>query len=233
MSLEDTLMGKLCRLRFDEGPHRYFLSTDNVEQELPSVTRMLAGLGLVDTSHFTDEHKHNGSARHLATELDDLGQLDEQSLDPMLEPAVRAWRQFIVDAKFQNHHIEVRGFSEEYKYACTIDRVGTWGGKLAIVDIKGASQMRSYPLQLYLYKQAWEELTGQQIERVACVHLLKDGRSKASVYDDDTLAEELAKYIPALYQWRAGGRLLDDYVAMGAEVLGKWATRKDNRIGMP
>ena len=228
--VDQDLNEKLLRLRFEEGPHEYFLSMGASERKLVSATQMLSGMGLVDTSMFKQEHLDNGTARHFATELDDLGKLDESSLDSITGPAVEAWRQFIADSKFVNRHIEVRGFSETHGYAFTIDRVGTWGGKSAIVDIKGSSKLRSYPLQLWLYKMGWEELTGERIERLASVHLQTDGRSKVYVYEQDDLAREFAAALPAIYAWKSGNRLLDDEVAESLIAMSNWATHNGNRM---
>lgn len=229
--MPDSLTEQLLRLRFEDGPHKYYLSQGPSEVELTSVTQMLSGLGLVDTSMFREEHLHNGTARHFATELDDLGKLDESSLDEITGPAVSAWRQFIADSKFVNKHIEVRGFSESKQYAFTIDRVGVWGGKTAIVDIKGSSKLRTYPLQLWLYKLGWEELTGQEIERLASVHLQPDGRSKTYIYEKDELAAAFAEVLPMIFQWKTGRRLFDDEVAEAIQSMSKWCLHNGNRIG--
>ena len=229
--MDQVLTEKLLRLRFDEEPHEYFLSTGASEKKLVSVTQMLAGMGLVDTSMFRQVHLDNGTARHFATELDDLGKLDESSLDSITGPAVDAWRQCMSDSKFVNRYIEVRGFSESNSYAFTIDRVGTWGGKPAIVDIKGSSKLRSYPLQLWLYKMGWEELTGEKIDRLASVHLQPDGRSKVYVYEQDEIARDFAAVLPIIYDWKAGNRLLDSEVAESLIAMSNWATHSGNRMG--
>ena len=225
--ISDTILfEKLARLRFDPGPHKYYLrQADNSETELASVTTMISRLGLTDTSVFTDADRHNGTARHLATELDDLGTLDEENIDDELRPALQAWRQFRKDARFTPSHVEIRGFSASRNYAFTIDRVGVFGDKTAIIDIKGSSKLPTYALQLWLYALGWEELTGVLVDRIASVHLRKDGTSKVYIYEEETLAREVAEKLPAMYYWLVGERLFDSEIREGISSLAAWSKK--------
>jgi len=184
-------------LDFDENRHVYTLHG----RVLPSVTTILAAEGLAgDVSHFTDEHRTMGTMRHLVTELHDQGDLDEDSLDPALVPALDAWRRFVADTGFEPHYIEEKVYSD-LGYAGRIDRVGTIGRDLTIIDVKGASDVPSYGPQVHLYAHAWRERTGEQPTKLLCVHLQKDGTYRVKTHNDRT-ALSVGLSAVTLHAWK-------------------------------
>ena len=210
----------LSRITFTEDDHCYTLDKGTInEQVLSSATTMLSGLSLSDTSFFHQRHMQAGTDRHLATELWDQGILDESSLDENTGPALDAWKKFLDHSGFAIEEIEVRCFSESLLYAGTIDRVGVLDGKRTILDIKGSAYLPTYPLQLWLYKIAWEEVTGDRIENLVSVHLLRSGKYKIHAYHDYILGEAAARAIPVLYAWKSGNIIWSKEVREAMEAL--------------
>ena len=120
---------------FDETRHLYTLDG----RPLLSVTQILERSGIVDYSFLPPATRNmalaRGSAVHLATALDDEGDLDEAALDPILLPYLEGWRKFRRDTGFSPDQIEHRGFHPQHKYAGTKDRRGTFPGKSSRFDL--------------------------------------------------------------------------------------------------
>jgi hypothetical protein len=134
---------------FDPEEHRYFLG----RRELPNVTRILQAefpwKGPVDQFYLD-----RGTAVHLACELDDLGDLDESTLDQALWPYLHAWRAFRKHTGFlpDPDGVERRLYHPDLKYAGTIDRVGLLpSGRRMVLDIKTGGKYPWYGPQLAAY----------------------------------------------------------------------------------
>lgn len=124
-----------------------------------------------------------GKAVHRACELDDLGELDEGSLDPALVPYLAAWRKFSAEHNVLWEVIEQPLFHKTLRYAGTPDRQGLVKGLSTTVDIKSTAQL--YPAvgpQLAAYQQASGHPT---VQRMA-VQLKGDGTYVAKTYSDPT-----------------------------------------------
>jgi hypothetical protein len=90
-------------LVFDERTHQHFL--DGVE--LPSITRVLrmAGIDVFPRAEFVSSEAmaraaERGRAVHEATALDDMGDLDPETVDPLVAGYLEGWRRFRADTKF-------------------------------------------------------------------------------------------------------------------------------------
>lgn len=93
-------------------------------RRLESVTGILKAEGFIDDRWFTEEARERGSFVHLARHLDDMGELDEESLDPVIVPYLEAWRRFRRESGFVVERSEVPGMSSSYLYAGTPDVIG-------------------------------------------------------------------------------------------------------------
>jgi hypothetical protein len=91
---------------------------------LPSVTQILKAEGFIDTTFFDDWSRDRGSMVHLATAYDDAGELDEDSLDPVIVPYLEAWRRFRLESGFVTEASEVSMMSSVHRFAGTIDTIG-------------------------------------------------------------------------------------------------------------
>lgn len=171
-------------LAFEPVAHRYTWQGVPVPG-VTTVLQPLTDLGMVDRDLLRRAGEF-GTAVHMACELDDLGQLDEEGLDPALMPYVLAWRKFSRDYEVSWTGIELRVFHPKLRYAGTLDRKGTVRGRRAIVDIKSSTSL--YPSvgpQLAAYARADDERTAGSTLRMA-VQLKGDGTYTAKEYTDPT-----------------------------------------------
>lgn len=137
-------------LVFRDSDHTYWLDG----RELPGITRVLRDVGIGDLDQTDPRIAYaagRGKAVHEATALDDRGELDDASVDPVVRPYLDAWRRFRVESGFRPivSLIEVPLARAELGYAGTPDRCG-WLGQLPVVlEIKATSQLhRRVGLQL-------------------------------------------------------------------------------------
>ena len=171
-------------LEFDEDTHTYRSGTRLV----PSVTHILADLGFIDTSFFTEESADRGRKVHKLCELYDNETLDEESIDPRLKGYLDAWIAFCEAEGFAWTMIEKKVFNERSWYAGTLDRKGVnRRGKTILLDIKtgGPAPWHAYQLGGYL--------TCEPADEIQTVHLSKDGTFSLQYHDETE----------AIYDWRA------------------------------
>lgn len=143
------------QLSFDADSHTYWHGMARV----PSVSEIMRPL----TEHYLRAIPENvltwkrdlGIAVHRACELYDLGNLDEEVLDPRILPYLEGYKKFAVDYPSTWTGIEARVFHATEWYAGTLDRIGLIRGIPVIVDIKTSHQVASYAgIQLWAYASA-------------------------------------------------------------------------------
>lgn len=129
-------------LRFDPVEHRYFVG----DVEYPSVSSIIAPL--VDYSMVPEARlefaRDRGTAVHLACHLDDIGELDEDSVDQEhVLPRLTAWRKFKADFKPKIVFSEMAMFRHDdvYRFAGTPDRAMEIGRLKVVGDIKNVAEM--------------------------------------------------------------------------------------------
>lgn len=123
---------------------------------IPSVTQILEAAGLSDVSRIPkdilERASNFGKAVHKAIELHCKGNLDMDSVDPILMLYLEAWKAFAEDFGYQFKRAEHRGAHPTYRYGFTIDQEGEiTKGKyqgLAIGDIKTGQAYPSHKYQL-------------------------------------------------------------------------------------
>lgn len=200
--------GALCpELIFEEEPHRYLLRGE----ELPGTTRILGDLGMVDTSWFTEEHRHFGSMRHLVTELDDVGDLHEPSVDPRLLPTLHGWRAWRKRTGFVPTHVEAWVYSD-FGYATIIDRVGFFEDRpdeTVVINLKGPAKIASYGPQLSAEQRAFEERTGVEVAKRLSVHISRAGEVSEHQHTDHN---DLPTFLAALSVWRWKARHIKETI---------------------
>ncbi|HOD97842.1 MAG TPA: hypothetical protein PLT63_03610 [Syntrophales bacterium] len=127
-------------VEFESDGHRY-------GNGLESVTQILKAEQLIDTRFYDDWSRDRGSMIHLATHYDDMGELDEETLDPVIRPYLEAWRKFRKESGFVPEVIEVPMMSINYRYAGTPDRIGQLPGKIkrAAVELHDDGGYRLIP----------------------------------------------------------------------------------------
>lgn len=126
------------RLTFE--PEHHIYRWDG--QVVPSVTQILQDAGIVDYSFIPRDTREmaleRGRLVHLATAMYDEGDLDSETLDPVLVPYVQAWEKFRDETGFKPIEIEKRGYNDKQRFAGTIDRIGRFRGREGryVLDIK-------------------------------------------------------------------------------------------------
>lgn len=163
-------------LVFLEEGHRYLL--DGVE--IPSVTKIIEPL--YDFSGISaarlEYASERGTAVHKATELYDMGDLDEDTLDPVIVPYLDAWKKFKSENNVEILHVERRLYSKNHRYAGQIDRTAMVNGSGWLLDIKAtASLSTAIGVQLAGYSGL---LDGT--ERRGAVQLKPDGTYRLQEY---------------------------------------------------
>ena len=158
-------------LTFNKELHKYEFNGVPV----PSVTQVLASVGLIDLSmvpaNILNEACEFGSLVHKATELYDHGRLKLDGLDPEINHCVTAWLQFVKDFDVQILEIELRVYSNRFKYAGTLDRIAVIKDRLYIIDLKTGAKQKAYMAQTAAYALAYREMTGTRAIKRASVYL--------------------------------------------------------------
>ena len=132
---------------FDEATHTYALDGTI----LPSVSQLLSGCGIINTSFFKPEHAEAGTRRHLITEYYDKGTLDWGTVGEADLPYLEAWIKAREELGFNIVEIEQRMYHPQYGYAGTIDRITEINDAPWIIDIKTGQKQRWHELQVVLY----------------------------------------------------------------------------------
>jgi len=171
------------KISFVEETHTYLLN----DKPVPSVTQILQKGGLVDLSGIPPEilerARRFGVATHKATELWDMAELDEDTLDPLLHGHLTQWKKFCIEHNTAWYSIEKILASEQLEFAGTCDRIGLVDDRLSILDIKTSSYSRktmiTTGIQLAGYNLAYDgNIT------LLCAVWLKDDGYKMVIYND-------------------------------------------------
>lgn len=189
-------------LQFDPAAHRYSVGG----RHIPSVTQVLEPY--MDFSRVPPDVLQRaadfGTAVHTATELDDLGDLDEESLDPALAPYLEGWRRFRSVTGFVPVAVEERLYCKIHGFAVagTLDRVGDLKGARTLVDIKSSAGVYpSVALQTAAYAEAYRASTGLRIKHRFAVRLDDSGGFEVVEFKDRS---DLSVFLSMLtvHNWR-------------------------------
>lgn len=128
-------------LVFDPVAHRYTVGG----RDLPGVTRILQDAGLADFSKpwFTEDARLRGQLVHAAIALDNEGDLDDETLDPVLAGYVHGWRRYLAEQGATVEHFETAVCDRTVGYAGTLDAIVLEAGQTGptrrtVLDIKPA-----------------------------------------------------------------------------------------------
>jgi hypothetical protein len=187
-------------LVFEEATHRHILNG----VELPSITRVMRMVGMdsFPRGEFISAEAmalaaERGKAVHAATALDDMGDLDPDTIDPVVVGYLEGWRRFRADTKFEPDHrfIETPLASGLMGYAGIPDRPGyfpnpaplerpdKWVSTIsANVEIKAVTELHDrVGIQLAAQDKLLAEHGFYSIKRVA-VQLRPDGTYRMREY---------------------------------------------------
>ena len=167
-------------LTFNEEIHEYRLDG----RRLPSVTTILSEMDFIDSTWFTEESRQRGIIVHRLCELDDLGSLNPESVDPRLKGYLRAWQKYRDAEDLCFTHIEHRMASSRMGYAGTCDRVGIdRKGRTILIDIKTGSQSWHIEFQLSAYRFLLGESGIGNIRSNLSIHLREDGEFQVQEWE--------------------------------------------------
>lgn len=172
---------------FDPEKHLYFLDGKRLE----SVSEILKASGLKQETpprYDFQWYLDRGRKVHEALELNDIGFLDENSLDERIRGYVKSWRS--LGRKYHKSEIEMRLHDPTYHYAGTADRIDC--------ELKTGSPE---PWHLYQVSAYWKILGGGKFH---IVYLKEDGSTPTLKYFDyPTLKRALDTFLSALNVVRA------------------------------
>lgn len=181
-------------LIFNAEKHEYRVG----ERVIPSVTQALS---LIDDRPKDPWYLQRGTFVHLACELFDKGELDEESLDPAIVPYLISYKTFLTETGFKPQLIEARRFHSRYFYAGTMDRIGDIRKKSVLIDIKSGAPASVDELQLAGY---WE-LIREEIQVCQCFDLyLRDDGGMPKLIEVKKPRLLLPTFLACLtiYQWK-------------------------------
>ena len=190
-------------LIFDEAAHTY--TVEGVV--LPSVTQVLQDVGVIDYGFIPREERERylqrGRAVHLATELDDAGELEEESVVPAIAGFLAAWRRFRSESGFVPELIEYRSYNPSLGYAGTLDRSGKIGQSLYLLDIKTGHSPWWVAIQLAAYCYFFNR---PLLYRRIAVEVHDDGTYKVSEFQSSKTRQDFDVFTAALMVSRAKER---------------------------
>lgn len=174
---------KRFEVTFREDDHSYWVDGERV---IFSVTEILEKAGLIDYGFLPNREYHLGlgKAIHAATQYDDMGVLDENSVHELVRGYLAGWRLFKTERKPNFFDIEEPLYSPKLKVAGTPDRICAVDGKLAVLDIKKGKPQAGAE-QTAFYQMIYNEGAISPIRRRMSVILGKAGEYKIEEYTDD------------------------------------------------
>ena len=192
-------------LAFDPAEHRYTFG----ERELPSVTRILADVGLTDFSApwFTEFARERGSLVHAAIALDNEDALDYESLDPVLVGYVDGWRKYLRESGAVVEHFEQPVCDLNVGYAGTLDAIVLEQGqsgptRRTLIDIKPALYPSVGPQTAAYARCARGLYETPVLFRRAAIVLPGDGTYTRKALEDP-LDESTFLAAVRIFQWRS------------------------------
>lgn len=208
----------MSELRFEEEGHRYFYDG----RELPSVTRILKALNLIEEQHYANDYlKIFGQAVHTVCAMWSRGEhakverlLARQENEP-LRPRLAAWQDWCERFGFVAEHVELRICDPVCWYAGTLDILGRWDKdtRMVLPDLKTGKVEWWVTLQTAAYEQAARSC-GYIADPRPCVRIGLELRDNGRAYPTnyDLANNDLRLWISAmaLYNTKAshnGGKL--------------------------
>lgn len=169
-------MGKYMANKFEYNDERHEYKINGIIVPGPSI--IFKELGLVNfdnvNTYILERSKSFGKAVHKVTQLYDNDDLDESILDESLKPSLLAWKKFKELYKIEKIIAnEMSVFSLKYMFAGTLDKVFVSKGKLILPDIKTSTKINTIivGIQTAFYQIAYEEMTGEKINKRLCIQL--------------------------------------------------------------
>ncbi len=200
-------MGSLV---FNAEDHSYVM--DGIQ--LPSVTTILKGAGVIDGRWFNPAATDRGFKVHQMLEFFDDESLDESDIDDQLLPYLDGWRNFREETSLRIIDIEKAVWHPSLNYAGTVDRFGLINGEPHIIEIKTGQPAKWHSLQTAAYEACYQKLPyyqsqheSREMKRIA-VYLNEKKKYKVIEHPDNR--GDFSVFISSLnvYKWmnKGGGK---------------------------
>lgn len=186
-------------IQFDPTAHTYTVGG----VRFPSVTQIISDVGLYgDTSYFTEYCRERGSLVHRIIQYHVSGELDESTIDPVLQGYFDAWRRFESESSYVGDACEMLMADMTYRFAGTVDHLGHLNGYPCVIDVKTGAMSAATSLQLAGY----EVLQKHPGIRRFGLQLSADGKYKLKEYKD---RGDRGVFLAALslWWWKANNNL--------------------------
>lgn len=170
--------------------------TTETGRRLVRVTRAIKLAGLMPDYYGNEAAMTRGTYVHLALSLDHMGELNESTLDPKLEPYLFAWRRFVREFKPRILTNEEHVIHEALGYCGTPDWRAEILGREAIVDVKTGEPAAWHAIQTAAYAMTFDRPLARW-----SVYLAGDGSYKTSEHKDRK-DFEIWKAALAIAAWR-------------------------------
>lgn len=190
-------MGARDDVAFDEARHEYRVAG----RVVPHVTGILAPLYSWERvpANVLERAALLGQAVHRATELHDLGTLDDATVHPLVRPYLDAWRQFRLETGFVPRLVERYVYNATLGYAGTLDREGDLE-RPTIIDIKSGTDHPVHGVQTAAYAAALPPGLGAYAR--ACVYLDENGRYRLTYYRNPSDFPTFVSLV-TIHHWRS------------------------------
>ena len=154
-------MSAAAELTFDEASHTYRVGG----KVWPSVTQVLEPLQFLDGVPWAvlEAARKFGTHVHQAVHLWNVGNLDEESLDPHLAPYLAGWKKFLADTGAEVVVSERRILNRRLRYAGTLDSVIRWRQRFHMLDVKSGAMPKTVGLQTAAYREALRSECGSLV----------------------------------------------------------------------
>lgn len=190
-------------ITFDEERHEYRVGGVLV----PNVTKIVSPLydWMGVPPDVLDRKAKLGTAVHMATEFDDKGTLDEETVSEEVRGYLNAWRRFRAETGFMPTLNEQIVFHPELRYAGKLDRAGVFPGSpeaVDILDIKSGAEFDAHGVQVAGYALAF--VAERQIRTYPsrrAVYLKPDGTYRMRRFTDPTDYQTFVALV-TLTNWR-------------------------------
>ena len=159
---------KEMQFEFDESKHLYTLDG----RRLIGVTEALS---ILDDRWKVDPfYLERGRFIHKATELYDLGELDDSTVDERIRPYLDGYIKFEQDTDFAPTFIERTLYHPKYFYGMRIDRIGWLNERWIMLDLKSGAPAKVDKLQGVAYLEGcWAN--GIEVKTGFDLYLRDDG----------------------------------------------------------
>ena len=174
----------------------------------PYLTNWKVKLGKEESEKISGEAADIGLYVHKAIECYNKGKAfpmpEDKEQQQIIRRAVRDYRKWLRQTGFEPLKSELIVYSEQYKYAGTLDCVGFTGDSILICDYKTSKAIwPENKLQLSAYWRAYWEMTGELPDKLWILRFSKVTGRKSEFYEIEESPYDLfAVFLNALSLWK-------------------------------